>query len=145
MTWRQGSAGVEEQGTCTDGVSRNLGPPSVSSKMNRGGEAGRTSPRPVGAALRVYRERRAERRRVPPSEGNEARRDGCSECGAAHSTDEAGEPAPGDPVEERGGQIMAPLEGTMQGTQSSKFISPGLQRIAAMARDVYRPLAKSMV
>ena len=38
-------------------------------------------------------------------------------------------------MEERGGQIMEPLEGTMQETLSSNFISPGLQRIAAMARE----------
>jgi len=38
-------------------------------------------------------------------------------------------------VEGRGGQATESLEGTMVETQSSKFISPGLQRIAERARE----------
>ncbi len=43
-----------------------------------------------------------ERRMVPPSEGNEARRDGRQEVGAPHRTCEAGEPTRGTPWRERG-------------------------------------------
>ena len=71
-----------------------------------------TMPVVVGAKIGIAR--------VPPSEGNGARRDGRSEVGAAHTTDEAGEFTPGDPVEGRGGQATASLEGTMAETQISR-------------------------
>jgi RNA-directed DNA polymerase len=72
--------------------------------------------------------------RVSLSDSNGARRDGRSEVGAAHTTDEAGEFTQGDPVEGRGGLATESLEGTMVETQSSKAISPGLRRIAELAR-----------
>ena len=47
---------------------------------------------------------------VPPSEGNEARRDGRPGIGASHSTVEAGELTPEDPVKGRGCRMTEPLE-----------------------------------
>jgi hypothetical protein len=45
------------------------------------------------------------RKAVPPSEGNEVRRDGRQEVGASRSTDEAGELTRQDPVEGRGPRL----------------------------------------
>jgi group II intron reverse transcriptase/maturase len=45
-----------------------------------------------------------------------------------------GKPNRGDPLEERGGQAMEPLEGTMAGPQSPADISTILQRIAEQSR-----------
>ena len=87
-------------------------------------------PRPVAVALRGHRERMRCAAGVPPGERKEAWQDGLSEVGVAHSTDEAGEPVQRDPVEGRGGQITALLEGTMTETSSSSYISLGLQQIA---------------
>ncbi len=88
------------------------------------------APRPVAAALCGPRERTKSAAGVPLGEGNEAQREGRPEVGAAHSTEEAGEPAPRDPVEGRGGLSTAPMEGTMKKTQSFGPISLKLQRIA---------------
>lgn len=66
----------------------------------------------------------------------------------AHSTFEAGEAAPGDPVEERDHRVMEPLEGTMPETSGSDPISPRLQRIAELAKQMpdkaLNPLAHYM-
>ena len=43
---------------------------------------------------------------VPPSEGNEVRRDGRQGVGASHSTVEAGEPDRRDPTEGRARRII---------------------------------------
>lgn len=72
---------------------------------------------------------------VLPSEGDEARQEGQEGVGAAHSTAEAGEPAPGDPAEGRGCWVMGPLEGKMSGTSSPEDISTRLQRIAELAKE----------
>jgi RNA-directed DNA polymerase len=72
---------------------------------------------------------------VASSEGNEARGDGHEGLGVAHNTKEAGEPAPRDPVEERGGRMMEPLEDVMAGQQQCpESISTTLQRIAILSR-----------
>lgn len=63
----------------------------------------------------------------------EAGRDEGREVGVVHTTVEAGEAAPGDPVEERGYRTKDPLEGTMTETTDSDPISPRLQRIATIA------------
>ena len=47
---------------------------------------------------------------VPPGEGNKARGDGRRGVGVSHSTAEAGELSPRDPVEGRGHRQVAPLE-----------------------------------
>ena len=75
---------------------------------------------------------------VPPSEGNETRRDGCQGLGAVHSTVEAGERIRPDPVEERGCRTRKPLEGTMPETPSSDTISTKQQRRATLARKLLR-------
>jgi hypothetical protein len=73
-------------------------------------------------------------RTVPPSEGNEARREGRPGDGALRSTWESGEPTPGDPVEGRGCRIVEPWEGKMAGTPNPDTVSTRLQRIAKLAR-----------
>ena len=47
---------------------------------------------------------------VPPGEGNEARGDGRRGVGVSHSTAEAGELSPRDPVEGRGHRQVAPVD-----------------------------------
>ena len=48
---------------------------------------------------------------VPPGEGNDAGGDGRRGVGVFHSTAEAGELSPRDPVEGRGHRQVAPVEG----------------------------------
>src|SRR5580693_5685276 len=48
------------------------------------------------------RERDTDATGIPPSEGNEVRRDGWWGVGASHSTDDAGEPTRGTPPREGG-------------------------------------------
>ena len=50
---------------------------------------------------------------VLPNEGNEARQEERFGFGASHSTAEAGEPAPRDPVEGRGCRDKEPQVGKM--------------------------------
>ena len=69
------------------------------------------------------------------AEDNEGRGEGRQGFGASHSTVEAGEPAPGDPVEGRGCRIMEPLEGKMTGTSSPENVSTKLQRVAKLSRE----------
>src|SRR5947209_11387046 len=78
-------------------------------------------------------EARAQRA-VPPSEGNEARRDGRQAVGMPRSTGEAGELTREDPVEGRGHRIADRLRGTMPDTPRSETISTRQQTIATRAR-----------
>lgn len=71
---------------------------------------------------------------VPSSEGSGAKRDGREGVGVPHSTCEAGEPAPGDPVEGRGYRVTGLLEGKMAGRSSPTTVSTKLQQIAELAR-----------
>ncbi len=66
-----------------------------------------------GRGRRTWRptERTAGARMVPPGAGNEARGDGRRGVGVSHSTAEAGELSPRDPVEGRGHRQVAPVEG----------------------------------
>ena len=73
------------------------------------------------------------------SDGTAARRqrsagEGRRGIGASHSTGEAGESGPRDPVEGRGRRQMEPLEGTMANTPRLDPISLKRQRIAELAR-----------
>ena len=70
---------------------------------------------------------------VPLHEGNEARRDGRRGIGAPHTTGEAGESGPRNPVEGRGRRQIDPLEGTMANTPRLDSVSPKRQRIAELA------------
>jgi hypothetical protein len=54
-----------------------------------------------GRRIRRPWERNADATGIPPSEGNEVRRDGWRGFGASHSTDDAGEPTRGTPPRER--------------------------------------------
>ena len=71
---------------------------------------------------------------VPPGEGNEARGDGRRGVGVSHSTAEAGELSPRDPVEGRGPRQVAPLEGKTANTPRLGPVSTSRQRIAELAR-----------
>ncbi len=103
-----GSAGVEEQGTCMED---SPGTREVRTSPPRDTGTGfRSTQAPGPWPLRSVAtgSGRRDAAEVPLSEGDEARRDGRSEVGAAHSTDESGEPAPRDPVKGRGGRVMEP-------------------------------------
>ena len=71
---------------------------------------------------------------VPPSEGNEVRREGNRGVGVSHITSEAGEFCPGDPVEERGHRIIELLEGKMPNSLNLDHVSTKRKRIAELAR-----------
>ena len=91
--------------------------------------------KPVDVAPGVRRNEAAGARMVPPCEGNEAWGNERREIGASHSTGEAGESGPRDPVEGRGRRQREPLEGTMANTpRLDTTVSPKRQRIAELAR-----------
>ena len=71
---------------------------------------------------------------VPPGAGNEARGDGRRGVGVSHSTAEAGELSPRDPVEGRGHRQVAPVEGKTANTPRLGPVSTSRQRIAELAR-----------
>ena len=71
---------------------------------------------------------------VPPREGNEARGDGRRGIGAPHTTGEAGESCPRNPVEGRGRREMDPLAGKTANTPRLEPVSTLRQRIAERAR-----------
>ena len=89
-----------------------------------------------GRGRRTWRptERTAGARMVPPGEGNDARGDGRRGVGVSHSTAEAGELSPRDPVEGRGHRQVAPLEGKTANTPRLGPVSTSRQRIAELAR-----------
>ena len=82
----------------------------------------------------VRRSEPAGARMVPPREGNEARGDGRRGIGAPHTTGEAGESCPRNPVEGRGRREMDPLAGTTANTPRLEPVSTLRQRIAERAR-----------
>ena len=111
-----GPTGVVEQGMYTLGSFQEPGRPGRLHPESRKGATGTENPWSVGSAAwpdgsgyRPVHESIAAGV-VPPSEGNEARRDGRPGIGASHSTVEAGELAPEDPVKGRGCRMMEPLE-----------------------------------
>ena len=71
---------------------------------------------------------------VPPGEGNEARGEGRRGVGVSHSTAEAGELSPRDPVEGRGHRQVAPVEGKTANTPRLGPVSTSRHRIAELAR-----------
>src|SRR3954471_17509885 len=100
MAWRRGPAGVGEQGTFTE-VPRNLGGPSIFSADTRREVPG-DQLQARGRRIRRPRERNTDAAGIPPSEGDEARREGWRGVGASNSTYEAGEPTRGTPPREGG-------------------------------------------
>ncbi len=96
---RRDSAGVGEHGTFIMGSCRNLGDPVGSVALNGMGKPV-NNPRPMGAAPCAHGSEVQGAAAVPPSEGNEARREGRQEVGVLHSTVEAGEPTRGTPGRE---------------------------------------------
>ena len=93
-----------------------------------------TKPEAVDAAPGVRRSEAAGARMVPPGEGNEARGDGRRGVGVSHSTAEAGELSPRDPVEGRGHRQVAPVAGKTANTPRLGPVSTSRQRIAELAR-----------
>ena len=92
-------AGVREQDTFT-GVPQEPGRPRRLHGKSRPELPG-DQLQARGRCTRRPRERNSGATVVPPSEGNEARRDGRRGVGAAHSTCDAGEPPRGTPPRER--------------------------------------------
>jgi hypothetical protein len=90
----EGSAGVNERGTCTGGPPRNLGGPAVSTWSSGWGSHNPKNPGPHGGR-RPKRERITGRRVVPRNEGNEVKREERQGVGAARSSEESGEPFQG--------------------------------------------------
>ena len=88
----------------------------------------------MDAAPGVRRSEAAGARMVPPGEGNEARGDGRRGVGVSHSTAEAGELSPRDPVEGRGHRQVAPVEGKTANTPRLGPVSTSRHRIAELAR-----------
>ncbi len=74
-----------------------------------------TNSRPVADALGGHGSETAGATGIPPSEGNEARRDGRRGVGVPHSTDDAGEPTRGTPPREGGGRAMETAGGKDDG------------------------------
>ena len=93
-----------------------------------------TTPEAVDAAPGVRRSEAAGARMVPPGAGNEARGDGRRGVDVSHSTAEAGELSPRDPVEGRGHRQVAPVEGKTANTPRLGPVSTSRHRIAALAR-----------
>ena len=93
-----------------------------------------TKPEAVDGAPGVRRSETAGARMVPLREGNEARGDGRRGVGVSHSTAEAGELSPRDPVEGRGHRQVAPLEGKTANTPRLGPVSTSRPRIAELAR-----------
>src|SRR3954469_22959007 len=83
------------------GFPRNLGGPVVFS-VDPGRRYRVTNSRPVAEASGGRGSETSDATGIPPSEGNEARRDGRRGVGASNSTDEAGEPTLGTPWREGG-------------------------------------------
>ena len=104
-------AGVEARGMRAGGFPGNPGGLVVSILKTAGARAPAHQAR--GRGRRTWRptERTAGARMVPPGEGNEARGDGRRGVGVSHSTAEAGELSPRDPVGGKG----APAGGTVGG------------------------------
>jgi hypothetical protein len=73
--------------------------------------------------------------KVPRNEGNEVKREGHAGVGAPNSTDEAGEPAPWDPVEERWCRGTELEERKMKWTSNLETVSTKLLKIAKLARE----------
>ena len=93
-------AGVGEQGTFT-GVPQEPGRPRRLHGKSRPELPG-DQLQARGRRTRQPRERNAGATVVPPSEGNEVRRDGRQGVGAPHTTCDAGEPTRGTPLREGG-------------------------------------------
>jgi RNA-directed DNA polymerase len=126
-----GSTGVGELGTCALGSPRNLGGPELSVEKPEEGDP-EPSPGPRESCS-CPQERRQSTAAVPPSEGNEARREGARDVGASRNTNETGEPGRRDPAEGRGRHDEESRERTMPETLSSISISTKLAWIAELA------------
>ncbi len=84
------------------------------------GSAKPKCPRPRGRDVGPCGVRRQASQQVPPSEGNEARRDGRVEVGAFHSTVEAGELASRGPGRGKGRPSWGPVGGKHGGNTESR-------------------------
>ena len=133
--WRWGPRRGRSAWHACGWVSREPGRPHrLHLKGCRGAGTGSPSPRPWtwhlasdGANPRRCSDGTAARRQRSAGEGRRG-------IGASHSTGEAGESGPRDPVEGRGRRQMEPLEGTMANTPRLDPISLKRQRIAELAR-----------
>ena len=132
--WRRGPCRGRSAWHACGWVSREPGRPRrLHRKDRRGAGTGSPSPRPWTSHLASDG---ANRRCSDGTagEGNEARGDGRRGVGVSHSTAEAGELSPRDPVEGRGHRQVAPLEGKTANTPRLGPVSTSRQRIAELAR-----------
>ena len=119
----------------TSGPPRNLGDPAVST-TNRPGGGPVTNTQAGGTDAPIPPERMRGMIVVPTTEGNRGRRDGSQGVGAAHGTDEIGEPKPtGTRRTGRGCRNAEPLKGKVAGMPGPGTISTRLQRVAKLARE----------
>src|SRR3954449_7294156 len=132
MAWRTRSRRGRRTGHAHGGSPGTWEAPSPSRKFPAGVPGDQLQA--LGRRIRRTRERNVDATGIPPSEGNEARRDGRWGVGAPQMYRGRGGTDPRDPAEGRRCRAMRPLEGTMPGTPSPDPISTRRQRIAELAR-----------
>ncbi len=92
------SAGVTDQGMLALGFLRNLGGPAISWRQDAAREVAEIHLQaPTRARLRETGSEQTGAVRYPSARETGAEGDGSQEIGVPHSTDEAGEPLPGEP------------------------------------------------
>ena len=133
--WRRGPCRGRSAWHAGGWVSREPGRPHrLHLKGCRGAGTGSPSPRPWTWHLASDGANPQVLGWYPPREGNEARGDGRRGIGAPHTTGEAGESCPRNPVEGRGRREMDPLAGKTANTPRLEPVSTLRQRIAERAR-----------
>ena len=100
---------------------RNLGEPCSLLGEFPAGATGLPTPG-SGGSLVCQRAKTTSQSEVPSNEGNEVRREGGRASQHPHSTDEAGEPVPRDPVEGRKNRKGVPDGGTSAGNYVRGFV-----------------------
>ena len=123
LAWREELRRGQRAGHAHRGLPRNLGDLVVIRAREPGRAPGGTA-QAQRRSVRRLRERMPNASAVLPREGNEVRRKGRPGDGALCTTEEAGEPTPGDHVEGRECRVRDPGEETMPRTSSLETISP---------------------
>ena len=129
--WRQRPCRGRSAWHACGWVSREPGRPRrLHLKDRRGAGTGSPSPRPWTSHLASD----GANRRCSDGTAGRRQRNGRRGVGVSHSTAEAGELSPRDPVEGRGHRQVAPLEGKTANTPRLGPVSTSRQRIAELAR-----------
>ena len=119
-----GPAGVEEQGIGIFGLSGNLGGPACLPAHHSGSGDRNTNPRPAVGRPGPLGANRQARRRVSPSEGNQARREGHRESHSAIVPSKLGNSPRRTQGREGCCQRADPARGTRGSTLWLHFLSP---------------------